>query len=59
MSEHDFDRKMYYCRRCGMALQDAVGCQSFECVASENVIAISHIVRGRILARLIGDDYGR
>lgn len=58
MSEHDFDRKMSYCRRCGMALQDAVGYRIVECSATENVVAISHIVRGRILARLIGEDYG-
>lgn len=55
---HDFDPIMSYCRRCGMAMDTVVDAGEFECAASGNVVAISHVVRGRRLGALIGEQYG-
>jgi hypothetical protein len=58
-ARHEYDHVMSYCMRCGIAMQDAFEQQSPECFASENVTAISHIVRGKRLARQIGEEYGQ
>lgn len=54
---HDFDYVMDYCVRCGVARQEAVESQGFKCAATENVVAISHIIRGRRLGIAIGVTY--
>ncbi len=53
MPEHDFDWSMQFCRRCGIARLAAVERRT-ECTDAENVIAISHIVAARRLAKLMG-----
>ena len=50
---HDFDPETDWCRRCGMGAQDALAVNQFECAATENVVAISHLVRGQILRRAV------
>ena len=47
--KHDFDPLTHWCLRCGTGVQDALTKNEFECAATENVVAISHLVRGQIL----------
>jgi hypothetical protein len=52
MSEHDFDWHTYFCLRCGSGVQDVHEKREYECLATENVVAISHRVRGQILRKV-------
>lgn len=48
---HFFDFETRYCRQCGMAVQDAIEARALFCYATDNVVAISHRVRGSELRR--------
>lgn len=53
---HDFDLITNWCKRCGIARQDAADAGSRDCIAdSRNVVAISHIVRGGPLRALAAE----
>ena len=51
---HLFDWATNYCRHCGMAVERAIDERKLFCDATDNVVAISHIVRGKRLAALLG-----
>jgi len=53
--QHDIDIVTYWCLRCGQGLRELRIARSFECQATSNVVAITHIVRGRRLARVVGE----
>ena len=49
---HLFDFRTNYCRHCGIADEQAINDRVLFCAATENVVAISHMVRGRLLMNL-------
>lgn len=60
--DHDFDWIMQYCRACGVAAQSVMDSGQTRCPGGGNVVAISHLVRGRRLSGALGlewDHYGQ
>lgn len=53
MREHEMDALSHYCIRCGQGADRIVQDSLRGCPSSENVVAISHRVRGRVLADLV------
>lgn len=49
---HDFDDVFMYCKRCGGAVQDAVG---RPCPGADNVVAISNLIAERRWSELCPD----
>jgi hypothetical protein len=48
MAEHSFGETGFWCIKCGCSRSDADQSEIYwECLAAENVVAISHIVRDR------------
>ncbi len=50
---HDMDEVTQYCRHCGASLCDIIE-RNFICTSADNIVGISHIVRGRRLDALVG-----
>lgn len=49
-SEHEFDNGGFWCTRCGCSRSDADQSEYYaECPATDNVVAISHVVRDHSL----------
>ena len=51
---HDFDPLSYFCIRCGMAAQQHLETEA-DCIDDDtNVVAVSHLIARRRMAKLIG-----
>jgi hypothetical protein len=54
VSEHDIEPRTEYCKRCGQAVRE-IYARDLPCVDGDNVVGISHLVRGARLDFLVTD----